>query len=133
MVGLFTFMTVGAAVLWDLWQIMDIKRGNSMVRRSCLQCPARADEVNAIFQNHVAKHFFARAAGLIAFPAAVYLFLFWIHFKILIYSGPGDTFMSPAFQETLQGNELLMNSQGAFGVCFGADGSSLIGSDVCQN
>lgn len=24
-------MTVGAAVLWDLWQIMDIKRGNSMV------------------------------------------------------------------------------------------------------
>jgi dolichyl-phosphate-mannose-protein mannosyltransferase len=113
MVGLFTFMTVGAAVLWDLWQIMDIKRGNSMVRRSCLQCPARADEVNAIFQNHVAKHFFARAAGLIAFPAAVYLFLFWIHFKILIYSGPGDTFMSPAFQETLQGNELLMNSQGA--------------------
>lgn len=32
MVGLFTFMTVGAAVIWDLWQIMDIKRGNSMVR-----------------------------------------------------------------------------------------------------
>lgn len=42
----------------------------------------------------------------------VYLFIFWIHFKILIYSGPGDTFMSPAFQETLRGNELLLNSQG---------------------
>jgi dolichyl-phosphate-mannose-protein mannosyltransferase len=64
-------------------------------------------------QTHVAKHFFARAAGLIVWPLAVYLFIFWIHFRILIYSGPGDSFMSPAFQETLQGNELLMNSQGA--------------------
>ncbi|KAJ9110674.1 hypothetical protein QFC19_001503 [Naganishia cerealis] len=91
MVGLFTFMTVGAAVLWDLWQIMDIKRGNTMT--------------------HVAKHFFARVAGLIVFPLTVYLLIFWVHFRILIYSGPGDTFMSPAFQETLQGNELLMNSQ----------------------
>ena len=32
MVGLFTFMTVGGAVLWDLWEILDIKKGNSMVR-----------------------------------------------------------------------------------------------------
>lgn len=31
MVGLFTFMTVGAAVLWDLWGILDIKRGYPMV------------------------------------------------------------------------------------------------------
>lgn len=54
----------------------------------------------------------ARAWGLIVFPFMVYLFIFWIHFKLLIYSGPGDTFMSPAFQETLRGNELLLNSQG---------------------
>lgn len=40
------------------------------------------------------------------------MFFFWVHFKILIYSGPGDTFMSPAFQETLLGNELLLNAQG---------------------
>lgn len=31
MVGLFTFLSVGSAVLWDLWGILDIKRGNSMV------------------------------------------------------------------------------------------------------
>lgn len=31
MVGLFTFMTVGAAVLWDLWGILDIKKGHPMV------------------------------------------------------------------------------------------------------
>jgi dolichyl-phosphate-mannose-protein mannosyltransferase len=31
MVGLFTFMTVGAAVLWDLWGILDIKRGHPIV------------------------------------------------------------------------------------------------------
>lgn len=33
MVGLFTFMTVGAAVLWDLWEILDIKKGHDMVCR----------------------------------------------------------------------------------------------------
>lgn len=31
MVGLFTFATVGAAVIWDLWEILDIKKGHSMV------------------------------------------------------------------------------------------------------
>lgn len=32
MVGLFLFLTVGSAVLYDLWNIIDIRRGNSMVR-----------------------------------------------------------------------------------------------------
>jgi dolichyl-phosphate-mannose-protein mannosyltransferase len=31
MVGLFTFASVGAAVLWDLWGILDVKKGFSMV------------------------------------------------------------------------------------------------------
>lgn len=31
MVGLFTFLTVGTAVLVDLWGLMDIRRGLSMV------------------------------------------------------------------------------------------------------
>ncbi len=31
MVGLFTFASIGSAVLWDLWGILDIKRGNTMV------------------------------------------------------------------------------------------------------
>lgn len=63
-------------------------------------------------QAYFNRHFAYRALGLIVLPFFIYLFFFWIHFKILIYSGPGDTFMSPAFQETLQGNELLLNSQG---------------------
>ena len=31
MVGLLTFLSVGAAVLWDLWGILDIRRGHSIV------------------------------------------------------------------------------------------------------
>jgi dolichyl-phosphate-mannose--protein O-mannosyl transferase len=46
------------------------------------------------------------------FPFVIYLAIFYVHFSILIYSGPGDSFMSPAFQETLKGNELLLNAQG---------------------
>lgn len=45
-------------------------------------------------------------------PLFLYLSIFWIHLALLTNSGPGDTFMSPAFQETLRGNELLLNSHG---------------------
>ena len=62
-------------------------------------------------QKYFYRHFAYRAVGLIIFPFIIYLSFFWIHFKILIYSGPGDSFMSPAFQETLLGNELLLNAQ----------------------
>lgn len=54
----------------------------------------------------------ARSVGLIAVPLVLYLSFFYVHFAVLTHSGTGDTFMSPAFQETLIGNELLLNSQG---------------------
>ncbi|BEJ14723.1 hypothetical protein CspHIS471_0404900 [Cutaneotrichosporon sp. HIS471] len=91
MVGLFTFLTVGSAVIWDLWGILDIKRGHPM--------------------SYFWRHFIYRTIGLIIVPFCIYLSFFWVHFKILKFSGPGDTFMSSAFQETLAGNELLLNSQ----------------------
>lgn len=91
MVGLLTFLTVGSAVAVDLWKLLDIKRGLTV--------------------RHVAKHFFARALGLIVIPAFVYLFWFWVHFKILIRSGPGDVFMSSEFQQTLQGNPMLAQAR----------------------
>ncbi|KAG8889578.1 hypothetical protein FRB98_003640 [Tulasnella sp. 332] len=91
MVGLFTFLTIGTAVIVDLWQLLDIKKGLSM--------------------DQFWRHFAARALGLILWPAIIYLSFFWIHFKVLKYSGTGDSFMSPQFQETLAGNELLLNSQ----------------------
>jgi hypothetical protein len=37
MVGLFTFMSIGSAVIWDLWGIMDIRRGHEMVSPSPLK------------------------------------------------------------------------------------------------
>lgn len=91
MVGLLTFLTVGSAVLFDLWNLLDIRRGLTM--------------------QHVAKHFFARVVGLIVIPALVYLFWFWAHFAILIRSGPGDAFMSSEFQQTLQGNPMLASAR----------------------
>ena len=58
------------------------------------------------------RHFYARAIGLILVPFVVYLSFFWIHFRILTQSGTGDNFMSPDFQETLAGNEMLLKSKG---------------------
>jgi dolichyl-phosphate-mannose-protein mannosyltransferase len=31
MVGLFTFFTIGTAVLVDLWDILDVRKGHTMV------------------------------------------------------------------------------------------------------
>ncbi|KAF9266967.1 glycosyltransferase family 39 protein [Marasmius fiardii PR-910] len=89
--GILTVFTIGTAVLIDLWMLLDHRRGYSM--------------------EHFWNHFAARAVGLILVPFIIYLSFFYVHFALLPTSGSGDTFMSPAFQETLLGNEMLMNSQ----------------------
>ncbi|UNI21167.1 Dolichyl-phosphate-mannose--protein mannosyltransferase [Purpureocillium takamizusanense] len=92
-VGLFAFVTIGSAVIIDLWELLDIKR------------PA-----GVISLPEFGKHFAARAIGLIVLPFMFYLFWFQVHFAILSRSGPGDDFMSPEFQETLSDNVMLANS-----------------------
>lgn len=87
MVGLFGFCTVGTAVVADLWDLLDIRRGLTL--------------------RQFVRHFCARALGLIFLPLFVYLATFWVHFAMLPKSGTGDSFMSAQFQESLQGNELL--------------------------
>ncbi|KIY62939.1 glycosyltransferase family 39 protein [Cylindrobasidium torrendii FP15055 ss-10] len=89
--GVLTVATIGIATLVDLWDLLDVRKGNTM--------------------EHFWRHFRARAIGLILVPFMLYLSFFYVHFKVLYQSGPGDTFMSPAFQETLYGNDLLLNSQ----------------------
>jgi dolichyl-phosphate-mannose-protein mannosyltransferase len=110
--GVLTVVTIGIAVLVDLWDLLDIRKNLSMVSAFSL-----ARDLNLMpFQELFWRHFAARAVGLIAIPLVVYLSFFWIHFTILSHSGTGDSFMSPQFQESLAGNELLMNSIGK--VCF---------------
>ncbi|EKM81771.1 hypothetical protein AGABI1DRAFT_118848 [Agaricus bisporus var. burnettii JB137-S8] len=88
--GILTVACIGIAVLIDLWDILDHKKGTTM--------------------DYFYQHFIARAIGLIVIPFVVYLTFFYIHFSILVQSGSGDLYMSPAFQETLAGNEMLLNS-----------------------
>ncbi|TFK39781.1 glycosyltransferase family 39 protein [Crucibulum laeve] len=90
--GILTVVTIGIAVLVDLWEVLDVKKeGHTM--------------------DYFWRHFTARAIGFIVVPFILYLSFFYIHFAILTQSGPGDNFMSPAFQETLSGNEMLLNSR----------------------
>ena len=90
-VGVFTFVTIGSAVAIDLWGLLDVNRP-----QGGLTLP------------EFGKHFAARAIGLIIVPFLMYLFWFQVHFAILTRSGPGDDFMTPAFQETLSDN--IMNA-----------------------
>lgn len=92
-VGLFAFVTIGSAVVIDLWDLLDIRRPGG-----------------AISLHLFGKHFAARAIGLIVLPFLFYLFWFQVHFAVLSRSGPGDDFMTPEFQETLSDNVMLANS-----------------------
>ncbi|KAK1986559.1 dolichyl-phosphate-mannose-protein mannosyltransferase [Colletotrichum cereale] len=92
-VGLFAFVTIGSAVIIDLWGLLDIKRPGG-----------------ALSLPEFGKHFAARGFGLIILPFMFYLFWFQVHFAILNRSGPGDDFMTPEFQETLSDNVMLANS-----------------------
>ena len=92
-VGLFAFITIGSAVVIDLWDLLDIKRAGG-----------------ALDLLEFGRHFMARAFGLIILPFLFYLFWFQVHFTILTRSGPGDDFMTPEFQETLSDNAMLANA-----------------------
>lgn len=92
-VGLFAFITIGSAVIIDLWDLLDVKRPGG-----------------ALSMPDFGKHFAARVFGLIVLPFIFYLFWFQVHFTILNRSGPGDDFMTPEFQETLSDNVMLANS-----------------------
>ncbi|KAJ2720816.1 Dolichyl-phosphate-mannose--protein mannosyltransferase 4 [Coemansia sp. Benny D115] len=90
LVGLFTIALVGFAVLFDLWRIIDIRRGTSM------------------FQ--FAQHFAARAFALIAVPFTIYLAFFYVHFAVLTKTGPGDAYHSSKFQMQLVDNPMTKTS-----------------------
>lgn len=94
-VGVFTFVTIGSAVLIDLWNLLDVNRP-----RGSLSLP------------EFGKHFAARAVALIVVPFFFYLFWFQVHFTILTKSGPGDDFMTPEFQSTLSDNAMTSQSLG---------------------
>lgn len=60
------------------------------------------------------QYFFAHVFGLLFVPIAVYLFWFYVHFSILIYSGPGNHLMSNRFQDTLENSQIGLNSLGEY-------------------
>lgn len=125
MVGLFAFMAVGTAVVVDLWNLLDVRRGLKMVR-FFFPFPFPSLAHPSHLKDHVAKHFFARVLGLIVIPAIVYLFWFWVHFAVLSRSGTGDEFMSPAFQQTLADSPLTALAEGALSFSHWRRGTVLI-------
>lgn len=88
-VGIFTFLTIGCAVVVDLWNLLDVRRPRGPL--TLLQ---------------FGYHFAARALCLIIVPFFIFLFWFQVHFSVLTKSGPGDDFMTPEFQATLEENPL---------------------------
>ena len=68
-------------------------------------------------QRLFAKHFMARAFGLIVIPVTFYMAMFAIHFVCLVNPGDGDGFMSSEFQHTLRGRGMADTNAGMILVC----------------
>jgi dolichyl-phosphate-mannose-protein mannosyltransferase len=85
-VGLFTITWVGVSTIIQLWNY--------------ITDPTIPVKV-------FARHFYARAIGLIAIPISIYLASFKLHFAILNKTGPGAAFMPAEFQATLAGTPLV--------------------------
>ena len=90
-VGVFTYFTIGIAVVHELWILLDIKKGLTI--------------------EEFMQHFVARLFTLIIIPFCIYLYWFHLHFLILTKSGPGDAFMTSDFQETLEESALVKTSK----------------------
>ena len=87
-VGLFSMASVGLYTLWDLFCLWKDKNASEFL---------------------IVKHFMARALCLIAVPCLVYMCVFYVHFRVLNSSGPGDAQMSSLFQASLK-NSAIANS-----------------------
>eukprot|EP00049_Salpingoeca_infusionum_P006472 m.107474 g.107474 ORF g.107474 m.107474 type:complete len:836 (-) comp13323_c0_seq13:1556-4063(-) len=84
-VGLFIVIFAGLYTIRDLWTLW-------------------GDITNSV--GCLVSHFLSRATALIAAPVVLYCCYFWIHFAVCHNTGDGDSFMSSAFQSSLQGNAL---------------------------
>lgn len=84
-VGVLTYGSIGTAVVANIWQLLDVRAGLTF----------------RLYARNVIRRF----NGLVVAPFVIYIFWFWVHFTILTYSGPDDSFMSEKFQDTLISTE----------------------------
>lgn len=98
-VGLFVIIFIGLSTAKELWDLL----GDMTIPLTTLVW-------------HVA----ARVLCLIILPVILYLSFFAIHFAVLPKTGPGDGFMSSAFQTTLHGNSLY-DAENPIAMAFGSE------------
>lgn len=87
-VGLFTTVTIGLYIIYDL-----------LIK--FYQCAT-----NRLSCKTYLTHWISRIASLILVPFIIYLISFKIHFSVLSHSGPGDGSISTLLQASLEGNTI---------------------------
>lgn len=105
-VGLFTIATIGSSTIKGLWEIWGNTRTPKVWynKQSHLDMTLKINIQIPTTQSVFIRHFGARALCLIVLPVIVYMLMFSIHFHVLPNSGEGDGFMTPEFQQTLDGH-----------------------------
>lgn len=101
-------MLIGLDTIADLWELLGWRSRLPFVRLLGVVVVGGAAVVSPVLrsQSKVTKHFFARLLCLVAIPCAIYVLTFYVSFRMLHKSGPGDILMSPSFQTTLDRNPI---------------------------
>ena len=115
-VGVFIVGIVGLFTLYDLWILLGdmslplvkhvVISSSVLLWSGCADSISTTCHSNALPQPTFGKHFLFRALFLIVLPLAIFIGSFAIHLAVLSKSGPGDSFMSLAFQAGLEGNAI---------------------------
>lgn len=87
-VGLFTTVTIGLYIIYDLLIKFYQTASNRLSYKTYL------------------SHWITRIVSLIVVPFIIYLLSFKIHFAVLSHSGPGDGSISTLLQASLEGNTI---------------------------
>jgi dolichyl-phosphate-mannose-protein mannosyltransferase len=69
------------------------------------------EAIRCLRENPLRGTSFGRATGaLVLLPMAIYFSIVALHLALLYKSGPGDAFMTPRFQKTLQGSKFAQDA-----------------------
>ncbi|BFZ19967.1 hypothetical protein BsWGS_23006 [Bradybaena similaris] len=98
-VGVFTMLLVLIRIVRDYWSMLDDNSKSDLT---------------------LVKHMFARFIAMVTIPVLTYLFIFYIHLRILYKAGPHDNVMTSAFQASLEGGLATLTKGQPLNVAYGS-------------
>jgi len=93
------FLTFAFSIKWTGLSFLGLAVFIELVRYFSLK------KFRTVFNTEGIRWLFGKISLFLIIPFLIYFSIFLIHFSLLKHSGHGDSFMTPGFQKTLEGNK----------------------------